>query len=424
MLFNKLFVVSSLFYSAYASSNIFLDLTKEAYSLLHVPQKEVIPGHYIVMLKSDTELSDFNSHYNQLYTLATKFNSLNGDENEITHVYNSTTIKGYAGKFDHNLLKELLSLDDIELVEQDSVVHINNVVTQRGAPWGLARVSHEDRLSFRTFNKYTYDENGGEGVTAYVVDTGVNIEHVDFEGRARWGKTMPSGDKDEDGNGHGTHVAGTIAGKKYGVAKKAEIVAVKVLRSNGSGSTSDVIGGINWTVQDHNEQRLKAKASGKAYKGSVANMSLGGGYSRALNSAVDRAVRAGITYAVAAGNDNQDACDYSPASATEPLTVGASTISDDRAWFSNHGRCVDVFAPGKDITSTWIGSKYATNTISGTSMASPHVCGIMAYYASRADKVLSPEELKNKVLDDASEDKLSDLPGLTPNLLIYNHESQ
>lgn len=176
-------------------------------------------------------------------------------------------------------------------------------------------------------------------MTAYVIDTGTNVDHVDFEGRASWGKTIPQGDADEDGNGHGTHCSGTIAGKKFGVAKKAHVKAVKVLRSNGSGSMSDVVKGVEWAATDHAESVAAAKkGKKKGYKGSVANMSLGGGKSPTLDLAVNAAVDAGIHFAVAAGNDNANSCNYSPAAAQKAVTVGASTLGDERAYFSNYGK--------------------------------------------------------------------------------------
>jgi cerevisin len=301
--------------------------------------------------------------------------------------------------------------------------------TEKMSPWGLARVSHRDTLSFKTFNKYLYAAEGGEGVDAYVIDTGTNIEHVDFEGRAHWGKTIPANDEDIDGNGHGTHCSGTIAGKKYGVAKKANVYAVKVLRSNGSGTMSDVVAGVEWAAKSHLEQ-VKAAKGGKrkGFRGSVANMSLGGGKTKSLDDIVNAAVAAGVHFAVAAGNDNADACNYSPAAAEKALTVGASAIDDSRAYFSNYGKCTDIFAPGLSILSTWIGSKYATNTISGTSMASPHICGLLAYYLSlqpAADSEYSvapitPEKMKSNMLSIATVGALTDMPKDTPNLLAWN----
>jgi len=296
---------------------------------------------------------------------------------------------------------------------------------ERNAPWGLARISHRDSLSFGTFNKYLYAANGGEGVDVYVIDTGTNIDHVDFEGRASWGKTIPIGDEDVDGNGHGTHCSGTIAGKKYGVAKKANVYAVKVLKSNGSGTMSDVVKGVEWAAQAH-LQKVEAAKKGKAkgFKGSVANMSLGGGKSVTLDMAVNAAVDAGIHFAVAAGNDNADSCNFSPAAAEKAITVGASTLADERAYFSNYGKCNDIFAPGLNILSTWIGSKYAVNTISGTSMASPHIAGLLAYFLSLqpskdsafAVDELTPKKLKETIISIATEGALTDVPEDTPNV--------
>lgn len=301
--------------------------------------------------------------------------------------------------------------------------------TEKMAPWGLARVSHRDTLSFGTFNKYLYAEDGGEGVDAYVIDTGTNTDHVDFEGRATWGKTIPNGDSDSDGNGHGTHCSGTIAGKKYGVAKKANVYAVKVLRSNGSGTMADVIGGVDWAASNHLEQ-VKAAKDGKrkGFKGSVANMSLGGGKTKMLDAAVDAAVEQGIHFAVAAGNDNADACNYSPAASVNAVTVGASAIDDSRAYFSNYGKCTDIFAPGLSIQSTWIGSDHAVNTISGTSMASPHIAGLLAYYLSLqpaqdseyALAEITPKELKSQMIKLGTSGALADIPSGTPNVLAWN----
>jgi cerevisin len=264
---------------------------------------------------------------------------------------------------------------------------------------------------------YYYDSSAGEGVDVYVIDTGVNIDHVEFQGRARWGKTMPENDRDEDNNGHGTHCAGTIASRKYGVAKKANVISVKVLRSNGSGTVADVLGGVVWASNEaaRNAARARAEFAATGYtvhKGSVANMSLGGGKSRALEDTVNAAVEHGMHFAVAAGNDFGDACESSPAAAknvsygtsflchfadirAQAITVGASTRDDERADFSNSGKCVDLFAPGLNILSTWIGTNYATNIISGTSMASPHTAGIVAYllslYSSNSTSVPSSQ---------------------------------
>lgn len=303
---------------------------------------------------------------------------------------------------------------------------MDNGETEKSAPWGLARISHRDSLSFGTFNKYLYSADGGEGVDVYVIDTGTNIAHVDFDGRAHWGKTIPHGDEDVDGNGHGTHCSGTIAGTKYGVAKKANVYAVKVLKSNGSGSMSDVVKGVEWAALSH-MAKVKAAKEGKGkkgFKGSAANMSLGGGKSVTLNLAVNAAVDAGLHFAVAAGNDNSDSCGYSPASAEKAVTVGASTLADERAYFSNYGKCNDIFAPGLNIKSTWTGSDTAVNIISGTSMASPHIAGLLAYFLSLqpasesayAVPEITPKELKASLISIATPDSLTDVPKNTKNV--------
>ncbi|GLW03040.1 S8 family serine peptidase [Streptomyces lavendulae] len=238
--------------------------------------------------------------------------------------------------------------------------------TQDDPPsWGLDRI---DQTAKAGDKKYTYPDSAGEGVTAYVIDTGIRTTHKDFGGRATSGfDAVDNDDKADDGNGHGTHVAGTIAGAAHGVAKKAKLVAVRVLDDNGSGSTEQVVAGIDWVTQHH---------SGP----SVANMSLGGGADEALDEAVHRAIASGVTFAVAAGNESADAGQGSPARVPEAITVASSTIDDEQSSFSNFGSVVDLYAPGSDITSDWNDSDTGTKTISGTSMATPHVVGAAAVY--------------------------------------------
>lgn len=312
-------------------------------------------------------------------------------------------------------------------IEKDSEVHtMGDGEMEKNAPWGLARISHRGSLNFGTFSKYLYTADGGEGVDVYVIDTGTNVDHVDFEGRAIWGKTIPANDEDLDGNGHGTHCSGTIAGKKYGVAKKANVYAVKVLKSNGSGTMSDVVKGVEWAAISHSKKAEAAKngKGKKGFKGSAANMSLGGSKSVTLDLAVNAAVDAGLHFAVAAGNDNADSCKYSPAAAEKAVTVGASTLLDERAYFSNYGKCNDIFAPGLNIKSTWIGSKYATNVISGTSMASPHIAGLLAYFLSLqpskesayAVAEITPKQLKASLISIATQGSLTDVPRGTKNV--------
>ncbi|KAH7334794.1 protease [Rhizoctonia solani] len=353
-------------------------------------EQAIIPNQYIVVLKPESTLDDLNAHAMAVQS-HDETNPLT-DGPGLLHIFDGA-IKGVAGKFTDATLDKIRAMPEVEYVERDQVVYAihepsdETHSTQRGAPWGLARISHRNKLGFSTFNQYIYDPHGGEGVDVYVIDTGINVKHKEFNGRAHWGHTVPQNDVDEDGNGHGTHCAGTIASDKYGVAKKANVYAVKVLGSNGSGSMSDVVAGVTWASKQAQAKAIEAikeiRATGKtSHKGSVANMSLGGGKSPALDRAVNAAVRNGMHFAVAAGNDNKDACNYSPAAAELAVTVGASTLGDERAYFSNHGSCVDIFAPGLNILSTWIGSDTATNTISGTSMASPHTAGLLAYYLS------------------------------------------
>jgi cerevisin len=348
----------------------------------------------------------------------------------LKHTYNiAENFLGYSGHFDESTIEQIRRHPDVDYIEKDSIVHTmgepEEPELERNAPWGLARISHRKPLDFGSFNKYLYAAEGGEGVDVYVIDTGTNYDHVDFEGRAHWGKTIPANDEDVDGNGHGTHCSGTIAGKKYGVAKKANVYAVKVLKSNGSGTMSDVVKGVEWAAEAHIK---KAKSGKKGFKGSAANMSLGGGKSPALDQAVNGAVAMGLHFAVAAGNDNADSCNYSPAAAANAITVGASTIADERAYFSNFGKCNDIFAPGLNILSTWIGSKYATNKISGTSMASPHIAGLVAYYLSLSPDSesaysvgdVTPKKLKENIISIATKGALSDVPSSTENILAWN----
>ncbi|KAI7782771.1 hypothetical protein LA080_012962 [Diaporthe eres] len=420
--------------------------------ILSSSNADAIPNRYIIKFKKHVTDSHAANHHTWLSSVHSasqesrelelrkrgQFPLVDTVFEGLKHTYKiGGAFMGYAGHFDDATIEEIRRHPDVEAIEQDTVVHTMKYEaqescdgeTEKMAPWGLARVSHRNSLSFGTFNKYLYAEDGGEGVDAYVIDTGTNTEHVDFEGRAHWGKTIPNGDADEDGNGHGTHCSGTIAGKKYGVAKKANVYAVKVLRSNGSGTMADVIAGVDFAATSHQDQ-VKAAKNGKrkGFKGSVANMSLGGGKTNLLDQAVNAAVDAGLHFAVAAGNDNADACNYSPAAADKAVTVGASAIDDSRAYFSNYGKCTDIFAPGLSIQSTWIGSKTAVNTISGTSMASPHICGLLAYYLSLQPSsdseysvaAITPKELKSQLISIATVDALTDIPRDTPNLLAWN----
>jgi cerevisin len=405
--------------------------------LLSSVNAQVIPDQYIVVLKNELDKNTIEYHHNCVHSAIndenqniTKRGLLEEFVSGIRHVYYLDGFKGYSGKFSNEVLSKIRSSREVAYVEKDQVVYANEL--QRNAPWGLARISHRRGLTFSSFNKYLYDDTAGEGATIYVIDTGINVNHVDFGGRAVWGVTVPDNDQDIDGNGHGTHVAGTVAGKRYGVSKKSKVVAIKVLRSNGSGTMSDVIKGVEYATEFHIAERDRARRRGVPYKGAGANMSLGGGRSRTLDNVVDSAVDLGLIFAVAAGNDNGDACNASPAASEKAITVAASTIEDERAWFSNYGPCVDVFAPGKDITSAWIGSRTATNTISGTSMASPHVAGLIAYFLGLEPdcqsefytEAVSPNKIKDDIIRFSTKSVLSKVPADTKNLLVFNNYSE
>ncbi|MFI5553057.1 S8 family peptidase [Streptomyces sp. NPDC051738] len=273
-------------------------------------------------------------------------------------------LNGYSATLSASEAKRLAADPAVASVEQNQRVQLADT-TQSSAPWGLDRI---DQAALPLSGTYTYPDSAGSGVTAYVIDTGVRITHQQISGRATYGYDAVDGDTTaSDGNGHGTHVATTIAGSTYGVAKKAKIVAVRVLDNAGSGTTAGVIAGIDWVTNNH---------SGP----SVANMSLGGGASTSLDTAVANSIASGVTYAVAAGNSNANASSYSPARVSTAITVGATTSSDARASYSNYGSVLDIFAPGSSITAGWYTSDTATNTISGTSMATPHVAGAAAVY--------------------------------------------
>ncbi|KAF9945629.1 hypothetical protein BGZ72_001165, partial [Mortierella alpina] len=313
-------------------------------------------------------------------------------------------VPGFAATVNAAALKELLAADEVEYVEQDAIITLSGSQTSPPS-WGLPRVSQRDRVAGAP---YLYNDAAGTGVTAYVIDTGVYTAHTDFGGRATWGANFISGSANTDENGHGTHVAGTIGGTKYGVAKKVSIVGVKVLDAGGSGSTSGVVAGMDWVA---------ARAvAGK----SVVNMSLGGGRSTAINDAAGRLYAKNIPLIVAAGNSaTTDACNGSPSGAANTYTVAASDKNDVVASFTSYGTCVEIFAPGVGITSTWIGSTSATNTISGTSMASPHVAGVAALYLS-FNSLPTAASVFNKLTSTATLNKITGNLKGSPNRLLFN----
>ncbi|QLE74523.1 S8 family peptidase [Streptomyces rectiverticillatus] len=357
--------------------------------------KGAIEGSYIVMLKDGKGAAGAKSVSAQGGDLAQRYGG------KLGRTYDSAIHGFSASGLDETEAKRLAADPAVEKVVQNH--RFTASATQEAPPsWGLDRI---DQAETKGDGKYAYPDGAGEGVTAYVIDTGVHISHKDFGGRASFGfNAVDKSDKAEDDNGHGTHVAGTIAGTAHGVAKKAKIVAVKVLDGQGSGSTEQVVAGIDWVTKNH--------------KGpSVANMSLGGGADEALDAAVQKAIASGVTFAVAAGNESTDAGNSSPARVKEAITVASSTKDDQQSDFSNFGSVVDLYAPGSDITSDWNDSDSGTKTISGTSMATPHVVGAAAVYLG-AHKDATPEQVAGALVKGATPDKVSNPSTGTPNKLL------
>lgn len=318
------------------------------------------------------------------------------------HVY-TKALKGFSIKLNEKRVRELANDPRVAYVEEDGEVFAT--ATQTGATWGLDRI---DQRNLPLDSSYTYNTTA-TNVTAYIIDTGILGSHSQFGGRVRSGySAIADGGGTTDCNGHGTHVAGTVGGSTYGVAKGVKLVAVRVLGCTGSGSNSGVIAGVDWVTADH--------AAGAP---AVANMSLGGGASSALDTAVNNSINDGVTYAVASGNSNVDACSSSPARVANAITVNSTTSTDARSSFSNYGTCTDIFAPGSSITSAWYTSTTATNTISGTSMATPHVAGVAALFLAGSPSA-SPATVWAGIRDSSTANKVTSPGTGSPNRLLYS----
>jgi hypothetical protein len=359
-----------------------------------------IPDCFIVMLKPEAAVPPGSARAGfTVSQLAVGAAARHGGT--VRHFYEHA-LSGFSICMPEAAARVLAREPEVALVEQDQVMTAN--VTQSGATWGIDRI---DQRNLPLSGTYTYNFTG-TGVHAYIIDTGIRATHQQFAGRvsSQSFTSVSDGNGTNDCNGHGTHVSGTVGGTTYGVAKGVTLHAVRVLDCGGSGTNAGVIAGVDWVTQNHQSP-------------AVANMSLGGGASTALDTAVANSIASGVTYAIAAGNSNANACNSSPARVATAITVGATTTTDARSSFSNFGTCVDIFAPGSSITSSWNTSDTATNTISGTSMATPHVTGVAALYLQQFPGQ-SAAAVAQGIVNNATTGVVGNPGTGSPNRLLYS----
>jgi len=354
--------------------------------------ERAVPGEYIVVFHETPGLG-----VESVTATADAMAAAHGGKVLMTYGH---ALKGYWARMTEAQARALAADPRVSYVQENGFVSINT--TQTGATWGLDRVDQRD---LPLGSSYVYNARG-TGVHAYIIDTGIFQTHQEFTGRIGNGyDVMTPGGNATDCNGHGTHVAATVGGTTYGLAKNVTLHPVRVLDCQGSGTEAGVIAGVDWVTANRQSP-------------AVANMSLGGDANQALDDAVTRSISAGVTYAIAAGNDTANACLYSPARTPAAITVGATNNTDARAWFSNYGTCVDIFAPGEDITSAWNTSNTATNTISGTSMATPHVVGAAALYLER-HPTATPQQVRDALVTNGTSGKVTNPGTGSPNVLLY-----
>ncbi len=357
-----------------------------------------IPGRYIVVFFKDRVGNPASEAGNIMRGL-----NMRGFSGQVHNTYTSA-LKGFSATLSDAAVQALRNNPLVDYIEMDQTVSLNSTgTTQSPATWGLDRIDQRDR-PLNTQYHYNYT---GWGVDAYIIDTGILAAHTQFTGRLKPGhNVIADANGTNDCNGHGTHVAGTVGGTTWGVAKDVWLIPVRVLDCAGSGTVSGVIAGIDWVANN-------------TARPAVANMSLGGGKSTAMNTAVKGAVDKGVTMVVAAGNSNADACRYSPASEPSAITVAASNSSDAKPSWSNFGTCVDIFGPGVSITSAWASSATPSATASGTSMASPHIAGVAAL-ALQVKPTATPANVTTFLINNATLNKLTSIGRGSPNRLVYS----
>jgi subtilisin family serine protease len=358
-------------------------------TVLQAGSATAVPGSFIVAFKDGANA--------QAHNITSKYGG------QVTSVYNDA-LHGFAATMSDRQARRIAADPAVAFVEQDQTFHL--LTTQTPVPsWGIDRI---DQRALPLNNSYTFNTTA-TNVTAYIIDTGIRVTHQTFGGRALFAFNAVGDGQNTDCNGHGTHVAGTVGGSQYGVAKGVRLRAYKVLSCAGSGTTTQVVNGINRAAADH-----------PAGQPAVGNMSLGGGVSTAIDNAVRAAITDGITMAIASGNSNANACNFSPARVTQAITVNASDRNDARASFSNFGTCTDIFAPGVGITSSWATSDTATNTISGTSMATPHVAGVAALYLA-THPTATPATVQSALISFSTLNRVTNPGAGSPNRLLFTN---
>lgn len=387
----RLFVLLSSGLAALASAKPAVRRHEPA-PLIRAREDVLVPGKYIVKLRDALSVSAADDTI-----------SLLGQGADFT--YNITGFRGFAGALDAPKLDSLQYHPDVEYIEQDARIETKAYTTQPNAPWGLARISHRAAGGAG----YVYDTTAGQGTCSYIIDTGIYVGHNEFEGRAT-NLADFTGEGAGDANGHGTHVAGIVGSRAYGVAKKTTLYGIKVLGGTGSGTTAGVIAGVNFVATD---------AAARCPSHAVSNMSIGGAFSASLNSAVAALVASGVFVAVAAGDGATNVANYSPASVASACTVAASNIGDAMPTNSNYGAGIDVQAPGTNIISTWIGSPDAVATLSGSSMAAAHVTGLAAYLIA-LEGPRGGEALCERIKEISNQGILTGVPSGTANRLVFN----